>query len=138
MPDPNKLQRFLDAQSSTYLGALAELRAARKTGHWIWFIFPQIRGLGQSPTSIYYAIASLAEAEAYLAEPTLGARLIECTTAVLASSRTAQQIFGDLDAMKFRSSMTLFARTSGAPPVFQQALDKFFAGQPDQATLDRL
>ncbi len=136
-PDHYNLQRFVDAQVSTYTGALAELRAGRKTGHWIWFIFPQVRGLGQSPTSVHYAIAGMAEAKAHLAHPTLGPRLLECVSAVLAvPSRTAPQIFGDLDAMKFRSSMTLFNRTPD--PIFQQALDRFFGGQPDPATLSRL
>ncbi len=136
-PDPHNLQRFVDAQTSTYSGALSELRAGRKTGHWIWFIFPQVRGLGQSPTSVHYAIAGAAEAEAYLAHPLLGPRLLECTAAVLAvPDRSAPQIFGELDAMKFRSSMTLF--TQAPDPIFQQALDRFFAGQPDPATLSRL
>src|ERR1700733_4889261 len=117
MTDPFELERFVAAQDQggTYEAALAELRAGRKRGHWMWFVFPQIAGLGQSPTSRHYAIASLAEAEAYLAHPVLGPRLIECARVVSElQGRSAQEIFGGIDAIKLRSSMTLFARADPA------------------------
>jgi uncharacterized protein (DUF1810 family) len=139
--DPYDLQRFVTAQAAggTYDRAAAELRAGRKTSHWMWFVFPQIAGLGYSPTSRMYAITSLAEARAYLAHPVLGPRLTECAT-ILAGlqARTAEQIFGEVDALKLCSSMTLFARAAPAEPVFQQILDQYFDGHPDPATDQRI
>ena len=135
--DPYDLQRFVAAQDAggTYDRAVAELRAGRKASHWMWFVFPQIAGLGLSPTSQKYAIASLDEAQAYLAHAVLGPRLTECA-AILAGlpARSAAQIFGDLDAQKLRSSITLFTRAAPGEPLFRQVLDKYFAGQPDPAT----
>jgi uncharacterized protein (DUF1810 family) len=137
--DPHGLTRFLRAQDGgTYERALAELRAGRKTGHWIWFVFPQIAGLGQSPTSRLYAIASLDEARAYLAEPVLGPRLNESAQALLAHvGARAEEILGGIDAIKLRSSMTLFARAAPENPMFGQVLEGFFDGTADDAT-DRL
>jgi uncharacterized protein (DUF1810 family) len=135
------VERFVAAQDDGVYGrALAELRAGQKRGHWMWFVFPQIAGLGRSETARLYAIESLAEARAYLAHPLLGPRLIECTEAMLAlaGQRSAESILGAIDAMKFRSSLTLFesATTSGEP--FSSALAAFFAGERDEATLDLL
>ena len=139
MADPFNLERFVEAQAPVYGRVRQELKAGRKETHWMWFIFPQIAGLGQSPTSIRFAIASLDEAKAYLAHPVLGARLRECARLVLdAEGRTAREIFGAVDEMKFRSSMTLFARTAPEEDVFLRCLDKYFAGKPDPATLARL
>lgn len=133
------LGRFLLAQEHAHDRVLAELRSGRKTGHWIWFIFPQIAGLGSSEMSRYYAISSLDEARAYLADPVLGARLRESASVVLAiRDRSAEQIFGSLDAMKVRSSMTLFHRAAPDEPVFAQMLDRFYGGVPDRATDARL
>jgi uncharacterized protein (DUF1810 family) len=133
------LDRFLSAQQGVYEGALDELRRGRKAGHWIWFIFPQIAGLGYSEMSQLYAIASLDEARAYLAQPVLGARLRECAGAVLATkARTAEEIFGATDALKLRSSMTLFHRAAPNEPIFTRVLDRFYAGVPDAATDARL
>jgi uncharacterized protein (DUF1810 family) len=133
------LDRFLSAQRSVYEGALDELRRGRKTGHWIWFIFPQVVGLGYSVMSQRYAIASLDEARAYLAEPVLGARLRECAAAALATTdRTAEEIFGPTDAKKLRSSMTLFHRAAPNEPIFSQVLDRFYGGYADPATEERL
>ncbi len=132
---PFDLERFVDAQEGVYAGALGELRAGHKTGHWIWFIFPQLGGLGRSETSRFYGIASADEARAYLEHPVLGARLRECVRAVLAtSSGSADQIFGSLDAMKVRSSMTLFHRAAPDVPLFTEMLERFYGGTPDQAT----
>jgi uncharacterized protein (DUF1810 family) len=132
---PFDLERFVAAQEHEYSGALAELRAGRKTGHWIWFIFPQVAGLGRSETSRFYAIASLDEARAYLAHPILGPRLRECVSAVLATSgASADQIFGSLDAMKVRSSLTLFHRVDPDEPLFRDALERFYGGVTDNAT----
>ena len=118
-----------------YEGVLRELRAGRKTGHWIWFIFPQLAGLGRSETSRFYGIASLDEARAYLDHPVLGPRLRECVDAVLATSgATADQIFGSLDAMKVRSSMTLFHRAAPDEPLFVEVLERFYGGVADAAT----
>jgi uncharacterized protein (DUF1810 family) len=115
------------------------LSSARKTGHWIWFIFPQLAGLGRSEISSHFAIASLEEARAYLAHPLLGPRLLECAGIVLATQgRTAEEIFGSLDAMKLRSSMTLFHRAAPAEPVFAQVLDRYYGGVADEATDTRL
>ena len=138
--DPHGLERFVAAQdhAGTFDAALAELRAGRKRSHWMWFVFPQIAGLGQSPTSRRYAISSLEEAREYLAHPVLGPRLIECAGIVAATEgRTAEQIFGEIDAMKLRSSATLFLRAAPEEPVFGQVLGRFFDGAPDPAT-DRL
>ena len=140
MSDGYDLARFVDAQDSggTYERALAELRAGRKSSHWMWFVFPQIAGLGRSGMAQRYAIGSLDEARAYLVHPVLGPRLIECASAVARhSDRSAEQIFGGIDAVKLRSSMTLFARAEPAEPVFARVLELFFAG-PDPATLQRL
>ena len=139
MGDPYDLQRFVDAQSPVYQRVCAELRNGRKTSHWMWFIFPQIRGLGSSPLAHKFAISSLAEARAYLQHPDLGPRLIECTRLMnLVEGRSINQILGYPDDLKFRSSMTLFARASSGDQVFADALQKYFAGKPDPATLDRL
>ena len=138
------LQRFLDAQASTYEQARAELSAGQKRSHWMWFIFPQIRGLGSSSMAQRYAIASLAEAQAYLAHPDLGPRLRTCTALVKdAPNPSLDHIFGFPDNLKFHSSVTLFAeaaKSSSHPDdrVFDQALRQFFAGKPDAATLDGL
>lgn len=139
MADPFNLERFVEAQAHAYERARRELTAGRKESHWMWFIFPQIAGLGQSAMSIRFAIASLDEARAYLAHPVLGPRLIECAKLALdAPVTTARAIFGPVDEMKFRSSMTLFARAATNDDVFQRCLDKYFAGRPDLATLGRL
>jgi uncharacterized protein (DUF1810 family) len=129
------LERFVRAQEGVYEGALRELRQGRKTGHWIWFIFPQLVGLGRSELSQRYGIASLDEARAYLAHPVLGPRLRECVDAVLATSeRTAEDIFGALDARKVRSSMTLFHRAAPDEARFSEVLDRFYGGVADEAT----
>jgi uncharacterized protein (DUF1810 family) len=135
------LRRFVDAQDANhaYDRALRELRAGRKQSHWMWFVFPQIAGLGRSEMAARYAIAGLPEARAYLRHPTLGARLIEATrTVVGVTAPTAEEIFGAVDAMKLRSSMTLFARADPDEPVFRQVLTDFFDGQEDEATVQRL
>ena len=140
MNDPFGLERFIAAQDRgrTYEAAVGELRAGRKRSHWMWFVFPQIAGLGQSPTSRRYAISSLAEARAYLAHPILGPRLIESARIVhKLEGRSASDIFGGIDAMKLRSSMTLFARADPENPAFGEVLEKYFSGVPDEAT-DRL
>lgn len=133
--DPFDLQRFVDAQSGVYSTVLAELRAGAKRSHWIWFVFPQLRGLGHSATAQRFGLGSLAEAQAYLAHPVLGPRLQECAR-LLAAHRggTARQILGYPDDLKVRSSMTLFAR-AGDDPVFTEVLDAFYDGEPDDATL---
>jgi uncharacterized protein (DUF1810 family) len=134
------LERFVQAQDQggTYGAALAELRAGRKTSHWMWFVFPQIAGLGQSPISRRFAIASLDEARAYLAHPVLGPRLTESARALTElTSASAEEVFGGIDAMKLRSSMTLFARADPEEPVFAQVLQQYFDGAADEAT-DRL
>ena len=137
--DPYNLERFVQAQSLVYNRVLSELRAGVKTSHWMWFIFPQIRGLGRSPISVAYAISSRDEAQAYLQHPLLGPRLKECTQLVLqAEGRSALEIFGEPDDVKFRSSMTLFANVSSEDDIFERALQKYFGGVPDQLTLDRL
>jgi uncharacterized protein (DUF1810 family) len=129
------LERFVDAQEHVYASVLDDLRRGRKTGHWIWFIFPQIAGLGRSATSQEFAITSLDEARAYLAHPVLGARLRECAQLVLAvEGRTAEEILGSLDAMKLRSSVTLFQYGSPDEPVFAQVLDRYYGGVADRAT----
>jgi uncharacterized protein (DUF1810 family) len=139
MDDPHDLERFVKAQSPVHAQALAELRAGRKTSHWMWFVFPQIAGLGTSPMAQRYAIASLAEARAYWSHPVLGPRLKECTAAVLAvRGRSAHDIFGSPDDVKFRSCMTLFERAVPEEPLFAQALDAYYGGERDRATLQRL
>ena len=130
------LQHFLDAQAPAYDTALAELRAGMKRTHWMWFIFPQLAGLGTSPRAQRFAIPSLQEAERYLAHPMLGGRLIACSEALLTHEGvTAEAIMGAVNAVKLRSSMTLFAQASNAPPVFDAVLARYFAGQPDDRTL---
>lgn len=141
MEDQYKLARFVTAQDSggTYRRAMGELRSGRKQSHWMWFIFPQITGLGRSPMSTRYAVSSLAEAQAYLRHPVLGPRLSESAHAVCAvQGRTAVQIFGAVDAKKFHSSVTLFLRADPQEPVFQEALNRYFDGVPDAVTDDRL
>jgi uncharacterized protein (DUF1810 family) len=141
MTDRFDLQRFVDAQDQggTYEAALAELRAGRKTSHWMWFVFPQIAGLGQSPISRRFAISSLDEARAYLAHPVLGPRLVASAQALThLPTRSADEVFGPIDALKLRSSITLFARADPDEPVFSQVLDQYFGGAADEATDRRL
>jgi uncharacterized protein (DUF1810 family) len=137
--DEYGLERFVEAQDqgATYQHAVDELRRGQKTSHWIWFIFPQIAGLGRSPASRHYAISSLEEARSYLRHPVLGPRLLECSEIVATTERkTAMEIFGPIDAQKLRSSMTLFMRAAPEQPLFQQVLDRYFEGRPDPATDD--
>jgi uncharacterized protein (DUF1810 family) len=139
LSDPHDLERFVRAQAGVYETALAELRAGRKRSHWMWFIFPQIAGLGLSDMARRYAIASLDEARAYLAHPVLGPRLLACVEAMLAhDGASATTILGGIDAVKLRSSMTLFSRAADDPAPFDACLAAFFDGEPDPATLDRL
>lgn len=127
--------RFIVEQEHLYDGVLAELRRGRKTGHWIWFIFPQVAGLGHSGMSQRFAISSLDEARAYLAHPVLGARLRECANAVLANTgRTAEEMLGQIDAVKLHSSMTLFHRAAPDEELFAQVLDRLYGGIPDART----
>lgn len=138
--DPFDLQRFVIAQNAggTYERALAELRAGYKVSHWMWFVFPQIAGLGTSPTSTRYAIRSIDEAKAYLDHEVLGPRLLACAEALLdLSGATAAEVLGGIDAQKLRSSMTLFSRADPDNPAFARVLDQYFRGEPDTAT-DRL
>ncbi|CAO3425721.1 DUF1810 domain-containing protein [Azospirillum endophyticum] len=138
--DPFDLQRFVKAQAPVFATVLAELRDGRKRSHWMWFVFPQLRDLGRSPTAQFYGIASLDEARAYLAHPQLGPRLAQATEAVLAvRERTLHDIFGSPDDLKFRSSMTLFAQAAaeGGDP-YRRALDRYCDGRPDEATLKLL
>jgi uncharacterized protein (DUF1810 family) len=140
MSDSYDLERFVQAQDAggTYGRAVEELRRGYKASHWMWFVFPQIAGLGQSPTSRQYAISSLAEAKAYLEHPVLGPRLRECAGLVAqVQGRSAEQIFGGIDAQKLHSSMTLFLRAAPDETLFQQVLDQYFGGRADSAT-DRL
>jgi uncharacterized protein (DUF1810 family) len=135
--DPFDLERFVAAQDqgSTYEAAVAELRSGRKRSHWMWFVFPQIAGLGQSPISRRYAISSLTEAQAYLAHEVLGPRLVECARIVAdLNAPSAEDVFGGIDATKLRSSMTLFARADPTNPVFGEVLDAYFGGWPDEST----
>lgn len=137
--DPFQLQRFVAAQQPVFRTALQELQEGRKRSHWMWFIFPQIAGLGRSPMAVTYALAGRAEAEAYLAHPVLGPRLRDCTSAMLSQGgRSAHAILGSPDDLKFRSSMTLFAAVSEKGSLFEQALRQFHDGAPDPATLDIL
>jgi uncharacterized protein (DUF1810 family) len=132
----NDLKRFLEAQENDFETALAEIRRGRKQSHWMWYIFPQIAGLGFSPTSKFYAIKDRAEAEFYLSHPVLGARLIEISEALLEiDGKTANQIFGSPDDVKLKSSMTLFGALDDTNPVFQRVLDKYFNGEKDGRTL---
>ena len=135
-PDPFNLQRFVDAQTGTIEIALSELAAGCKQSHWMWFVFPQLAGLGRSPTAKFYAIASLEEARAYLEHPLLGPRLRQCVEALepWAGERRAEQIFGTVDAMKLKSSLTLFDRLEPSG-VFEGALVNFFGGSGDERTL---
>lgn len=133
--DPYDLGRFIVAQADVYDAALAEIRRGRKLSHWMWFIFPQIAGLGRSPMAQRYAIRSLAEARAYLAHPFLGARLRSCVAALQDLADTsAEEVFGPVDATKLHSSLTLFAE-AGDDPIFEAALDRWFDGKRDDATL---
>ena len=137
--DPHDLQRFVDAQNPVFERVCAELREGRKREHWIWFIFPQIQGLGSSPTARRYSISSREEAEAYLKHPILGLRLRECTRLVtLVEGRSIHQILGSPDDLKFRSCMTLFAHATSDNQVFRDALQKYFGSQFDRLTLERL
>jgi uncharacterized protein (DUF1810 family) len=138
--DPYRLERFVEAQSrhDAFVTALAELRRGRKTSHWMWFVFPQIAGLGHSPVAQTYAVASLDEARAYLAHPVLGPRLRDCARALTElGGATAEDVFGSIDAMKLRSSMTLFHRAASEEPLFGQVLDQYYGGTVDDQT-DRL
>ena len=140
MSNPGELSRFVSAQDGgdTYASALSELREGRKRTHWMWFVFPQIAGLGRSQTAQRYAISGLAEARAYLAHPVLGPRLVECARALTTlPTSDPVQVLGPVDAQKLRSSMTLFARAAGEAPAaetFRAVLDQYFAGKDDEAT----
>jgi uncharacterized protein (DUF1810 family) len=137
--DPYNLQRFVDAQAPVYDTVRAELRQGRKRSHWMWFIFPQIAGLGHSAMSMRYAVSSLAEAEAYLNHPVLGPRLRECTRLVtLVEGRTANEILGSPDDMKLQSCLTLFANAAPEDSLFRDVLEKYFDGVEDPMTLQRL
>jgi uncharacterized protein (DUF1810 family) len=137
--DPFDLNRFLEAQVGVYDRALAELQQGRKESHWMWFIFPQIHGLGRSSTAKFYAIKTTKEAEAYLSHPVLGRRLLECSNALLNLKGTsASEIFGFPDDLKLRSSMTLFASTSAPGSVFSRVIGQYFDGRPDLRTLELL
>jgi uncharacterized protein (DUF1810 family) len=136
--DPYDLARFVDAQASTYERALAELRRGRKSSHWMWFVFPQLAGLGRSATAQHYGIRSLAEARAYLAHPLLGARFIDCATVVAGLDADPVRVLGSIDALKLHSSMTLFARADPAQPAFAAVLARHYGAQPDAATEDLL
>jgi uncharacterized protein (DUF1810 family) len=137
--DPYDLQRFVNAQDRVYGSVLAELRSGRKRSHWIWFVFPQLRGLGHSTTAHRYGISSLDEARAYLTHPVLGPRLRECTRLVAhIDGRSALDVFGSPDDLKVRSSMTLFARATDDNADFRAVLDKFYDGQDDPATVELL
>jgi uncharacterized protein (DUF1810 family) len=137
--DPYNLRRFVDAQDPVYERVRAELRNGQKESHWMWFIFPQIAELGSSPMAIKFAVSSRAEAEAYLEHPVLGARLRECTQLVTAvQGQTIEDILGYPDDLKFRSSMTLFATVAADAKDFTDALERYYGGEADRATLDRL
>jgi uncharacterized protein (DUF1810 family) len=133
------LQRFLDAQEDTYSDALAELKAGKKRTHWMWFVFPQVAGLGNSPMAVRYAINRRKEAQDYLGHPLLGSRLRECAEALLSvQGKTANEIMGFPDDLKLKSSMTLFAALSNADPVFRQVLERYYQGEQDEKTLQIL
>jgi uncharacterized protein (DUF1810 family) len=139
MHDQYNLKRFLNAQQQIFEQVIAELRSSHKTGHWMWYIFPQIYGLGSSSTAREFEISSLAEAEAYLKDRILGPRLLQCTQLVVdADARSISEIFHYPDDLKFRSSMTLFLRADPMARVFKQALDRYFGGEPDPRTLEKL
>jgi len=139
MHDPFNLTRFVTAQNRVYDEVRSELREGNKRSHWMWFVFPQIKGLGHSPMSQNFAISSREEARAYLQHPILGPRLLECTQLVNGTTDlTIHQIFGSPDDLKFHSCMTLFAKAAPDNKVFEEALRKFFGGRQDQSTLDRL
>jgi uncharacterized protein (DUF1810 family) len=137
--DPHDLARFVEAQAPVYRTAVEELRAGRKRTHWMWFVFPQLRQLGRSPTAVHYGIASRDEAVAYLAHDLLGPRLRECARLVAAvDGRSAEQIMGPVDALKLRSSMTLFAEVTGDDHDFTRVLERFYSGEPDPLTVELL
>jgi uncharacterized protein (DUF1810 family) len=139
VPDPFNLQRFVEAQAWSFADAIAELAAGRKQTHWIWFVFPQLAGLGHSETALLFGIRSAAEARAYLAHPLLGPRLRQCCAALLRHrDRSAEDILGGIDALKLRSSMTLFEAVAEDPAPFAAVLDAFYAGARDPLTLDLL
>jgi uncharacterized protein (DUF1810 family) len=139
MDDPHNLQRFVDAQQPVFAGVIEELKRGRKRGHWMWFIFPQLKGLGMTAQSNFFGIASLQEAAAYLQHSVLGPRLKQCTQLVnAAEDRSAEDIFGQIDTMKFRSSMTLFAQATPDNQIFADALQKYFAGESDLLTIEYL
>ena len=139
MDDPYNLQRFVDAQQPVFAEVIAELKRGSKRGHWMWFIFPQLKNLGRTSQSKFFGIASVQEAAAYLQHPVLGPRLKQCTQLVNAvEGRSAEDIFGEIDAMKFRSSMTLFANAAPENQIFTDALQKYFGAEFDPLTLDRL
>jgi uncharacterized protein (DUF1810 family) len=139
MNDPYNLSRFVEAQEPIYETALRELEHGRKESHWMWFIFPQVAGLGHSPTAIRFAISGLDEARAYLAHPLLGSRLVQCTRTINAvRNRTAYQIFGSPDDMKLRSSLTLFREAGSDPEPFRAAIERYFGGEADARTLEIL
>ena len=141
MSDPFGLQRFVDAQDrdGTYDQAMRELQAGRKHSHWMWFVFPQVAGLGTSPMAQHYAISGLAEAQAYLAHPLLRRRLLECARTLTELDTTdAERAFGPVDAKKLQSSMTLFAAAAPDEPVFRRVLDQYFGGDLDEGTMSRL
>ena len=139
MNDRYELKRFVDAQEDVYEQACAELRAGKKRSHWMWFVFPQIRGLGSSPTAVRFAISGMEEARAYLEHPMLGSRLRECTGIVVGvEGRSVEQIFGYPDDLKFHSSITLFAKAAAEAGVFGEALEKYFGGEMDRGTLERI
>ena len=136
METNNQLIRFLEAQNQVYLKALAEIKNGRKESHWMWFIFPQLKGLGRSTTAEFYGITDLDEAEAYLLHPILGRHLIEISKVLLSlENKTAAQIFGSPDDLKLLSSMTLFSNAKNTNPVFEQVIAKYFNGKPDEHTL---
>ena len=139
MNDPFDLQRFVNAQNPVFEQVCSELRQGRKESHWMWFVFPQLRGLGKSSMADRFGISSQAEAKAYLAHPVLGARLVECTRLVNAiEGSSAQDVFGYVDSLKFRSSMTLFSLVSRGSNVFKDSLNKYFSGLPDSLTIENL
>lgn len=136
MENNYNLNRFIEAQNRDYDIALAEIRAGKKASHWMWYIFPQLKGLGRSSTSEYYGLSGIKEAQAYLSDPILKARLIEITDAVIAhKDKSAEEIFGGIDAKKLRSCMTLFSIAAPDIPVFEAVLEQFFHGVPDRNTL---
>lgn len=136
MENNYNLNRFIEAQNRDYDTALAEIRAGKKASHWMWYIFPQLKGLGRSSTSEYYGLSGIKEAQAYLSDPILKARLIEITDAVIAhKDKSAEEIFGGIDAKKLRSCMTLFSIAAPDIPVFDAVLEQFFNGVPDRNTL---